>query len=104
MDDTRDNILRFFCKVIREYNCGDVKWLLTKKTPTLGPLLATVATGIDTVGGMLFGFSKGSERRSVDFMKGFMALNDASAGDNLSLRPFAVSSRRNREAQLQLVR
>lgn len=79
MGDTRDDILRFFCKVIREYNCGDVKWLLEKETPTLGSLLATVGAGIDTVGGMLFGFTKRSESRSVEFMEAFMKLDTAGA-------------------------
>jgi hypothetical protein len=72
-------VLRFFRKVILEYNCGDVKWLLKKKSPAIGPLIATVSTGIDTVGGMLFGFATGSERRSVDFMKAFMGLDEGIA-------------------------
>lgn len=72
--------LLFFRKVIREYNCGDVKWLLKNKTPALGPLLATVATGIDTVGGLVRGFGSGSKDRSMTFMKEYMAF-DASIAE-----------------------
>ena len=68
-------VLRFYNKVIREYNCGDVKWLLQRKTPTLGPLLACVGAGVDTVGGMMYGFEKGSQSRSVQFLKDVVGID-----------------------------
>ena len=42
------------------------------RTRALGPLLACVGAGVDTVGGMVFGFTTGSRARSVCFMKEFM--------------------------------
>jgi len=63
------DVFRFFRKVICDYDCGDVRRLLDQKTPTLGPLLACVLSGIDTLGGMMDGFGPGNSRsRSVDFM------------------------------------
>jgi len=51
---------RFFEKVVLEYNCGDIKKMRKGRTPTLSPFLACIMSGIDTVGGMLYGFGSGS--------------------------------------------
>jgi len=73
-------IVRFFDKVIRDYNCGDVKRLLRRESLTLGPLLACVAAGIDAVGGMLFGFGRRNSRhRSVRFLNEMMKVDCATA-------------------------
>lgn len=69
------NVQRFFRKVICDYNCGDVRRLLDQRTPALGPLLACVLSGIDTLGGMLNGFKQGSGKRSVEFMVRHMKLD-----------------------------
>ena len=77
----REAIVRFFKKIIREYNCGDIKWLLKKRTPTLGPLLACVGAGVDTIGGMMFGFKTGNSKdRSMQFLKDVMKFDGTTAG------------------------
>lgn len=70
-------ISRYFDVVVRDYNCGDVKWFLKHRSPTIGPLVACVGSGFDTVGGMLFGFKKSNSReRSVRFMVDCVGLPD----------------------------
>ncbi len=51
---------RFFGRAIYDYNCGDIELLLDDKTTALGPLLSAVAAGVDTVAGMMFGFTDGA--------------------------------------------
>ena len=75
----RKDVLRFYEKVILDYNCGDINWLLKKQSPALGPLLACVGAGIDTNGGMMRGFGEGSTKRSVWFMEQFMGMDNPTA-------------------------
>jgi hypothetical protein len=58
----------YFLQVVVEYNCGDVRELLRQNLDQAGPLLACTVNGIDTVGGMMLGFSEGSRKRSTAFM------------------------------------
>ena len=68
----------FFEKVICEYICGDLEWfLMRKKTPPLGPVVACVGTGIDAAGGCVFGFKEDNSRqRSVKFMREYMGMTE----------------------------
>lgn len=69
----------FFKKVILEYVRGDLKWLLKRRTPTLGPLAACIGAGIDTAGGCTIGFRDGgrdnSRSRSIGFMQTYMNID-----------------------------
>ena len=69
----------FFKKVILEYLRGDLRWLLRKRAPTLGPLAACVGAGVDTAGGCVFGFGTGSKQRSVNFMRTYMSFESEAA-------------------------
>jgi hypothetical protein len=75
----RKDVLRFYEKVILDYNRGDINWLLKKQSPAIGPLLACVGAGIDTNGGMMRGFGEGSTKRSVWFMEQFMGMDNPTA-------------------------
>ena len=79
MSPSTDNdlALRFYDTVIRDYICGDLRWFLQNETPTLGPFLASVSSGIDASGGSLYGFENGSMRRSVRFLTEIMKFDDA---------------------------
>jgi len=74
---------RFFDKVIKDYNCGDIAMLLGDRTTALGPLLSAVAAGIDTVGGMMYGFTENgggnSRPRSVRFLEQILKFNSVAA-------------------------
>lgn len=79
---TPDKVRKYFDRVIRKYNIGDIQALLDSARDTIGPvqdkagpLLACVVNGIDTLGGMAFGFTDGSESRSVSFMRDFMGID-----------------------------
>ena len=75
----REDLDLYFDTVILRYNCGDMEAFLSYRPfnsqtqgPATGLLLSCVMGGIDTMGGMLFGFEKGSGRRTVAFMKEHM--------------------------------
>jgi hypothetical protein len=71
---------KFFEKVINNYNRGDILTLIESETTALGPLLSAVAAGVDTVGGMMFGFSgSNSKARSVRFLKEILKFDSAAA-------------------------
>jgi hypothetical protein len=72
----RAEVETYFKHVVQQYNCGDIEQLL-KLVPAmdkLGPLLASVVNGIDTVGGMMLGFEERSNKRSTEFMRQHLRL------------------------------
>ena len=71
--------LGFFQTSVLKYSKRDVEELLEKKLNCAGPLLTIVANGIDNLGGMCYGFKKGSKDRSVDFMVHKMNMPEALA-------------------------
>ena len=73
----RANAKAFFVRVIQEYNCGDIKYLLAHSAGLAGPLLAVTVNGIDLLGGMLYGFGCGSRARSVRLMEEHMHMTPA---------------------------
>jgi hypothetical protein len=61
---------------ILNYNCGDIQRLLGLKLDKIGPLLACVVAGIDTMGGMMLGFKNNNSReRSRKFMTEHLRIN-----------------------------
>ena len=60
--------IAYFNKAVLKYSRGDVKELLSSKIRCAGPLLSITMNGIDLMGGICFGFNKGSRARSVAFM------------------------------------
>ena len=73
---SRERIEQFFSQVVIDYSCGDVKALLDANLSQAGPLLASVVNGIDLVGGMMQGFSEGSQKRSCEFMRKHLNLSE----------------------------
>lgn len=77
-----------------DFNCGDIRALLDARPRkpngeyVTGPLLACVVNGIDTMGGLIYGFEDkrdggpGSEERAERFMRDHMKL-DARAAELL---------------------
>lgn len=75
-----NNIEKYFKRSIVEYNRGDVEKLLKAKLDCAGPLLIVVLNGIDTLGGMCYGFRPGnSKERSVKFMTEKMGVAESVA-------------------------
>lgn len=66
---------KYFEKAILQYNKGDIEKILDARIKCAGPLLHTVLHGIDTMGGICYGFDKGSSVRSVDYMKTYMNIS-----------------------------
>ena len=75
---TNQDAQNYFARVVEQYVCGDISWLLglgEGKEGKAGPLLNSVVNGIDILGGILDGFGRGmSERRSVKFLESYMGL------------------------------
>lgn len=69
----------YFKQVIQDYNCGDIRALLSAKLSQAGPLLTSVVNGIDILGGMTSGFKTGSAARSERFMQEHLGLAEADA-------------------------
>jgi len=69
----------YFMQVVVQYNCGDIRDILTKKPEKAGPLLACTVNGIDIVGGMMLGFNEGSKKRSVVFMRQHLGMTEEEA-------------------------
>lgn len=75
MSTDKSKVEQYFEHVVHKYNCGDIRQLLDLKLKQAGPLLACTVNGIDTVGGMMLGFKKGSRERSTEFMHRFLGLS-----------------------------
>lgn len=71
--------ISYFDKVVLEYSVGDIKELLKNRGRCAGPLLSVIANGIDLLGGICFGFTAGSNFRSVEFMKTHMNIRESLA-------------------------
>lgn len=70
----------FFERSVIKYSKSDVCALLEAKLDCAGPLLEVIVNGIDNLGGICYGFSKGnSKERSVRFMKEEMKFSDSLA-------------------------
>lgn len=54
---------RMFRKIVIEYRIGDIQWLRNAscQADKAGPLVGWVLTGMETVGGFLYGFNKSYE-------------------------------------------
>ncbi len=74
-----EKVKMFFEHVVVSYNCEDVGALLDIDLDKAGPLLSCVVNGFDLVGGMMLGFDKGSQKRSVAFLTKHMRLSPESA-------------------------
>lgn len=72
----QENAIAYFQRSSIRYSKGDVQELLEKELNCAGPLLAVIVNGIDSLGGMRYGFHKGSRKRSVEFMKSYMNLSE----------------------------
>lgn len=75
----QDKAIKYFNKAVLNYNKSDIVTLIKNNIKNAGPLLCATVNGIDLVGGMCFGFDTGSKRRSVDFMKTYMNINESVA-------------------------
>ena len=69
----------FFERSVIKYSKPDIRALLEAKLDCAGPLLEVIVNGIDNLGGICYGFSEGSMKRSVRFMKEKMNFSDALA-------------------------
>jgi hypothetical protein len=70
----------YFQKSVLLYSKGDIENLLKSKLTCAGPLLATILTGIDNLGGMCYGFDGHNVgKRSTRFMTEKMGFSDALA-------------------------
>ncbi len=67
---------RYFRRVY-DYNVGDIKTLLDTELKCAGPLLTATVNGIDTFGGMCYGFGCGSKKRAKLFMPKKMCLSES---------------------------
>ncbi len=65
----------YFEDVFVSYTMPDIEKLLDNDMPP-GPILITIMSGIDTMGGLIYGFSEGSKKRSIDFMKDYMDIDE----------------------------
>src|SRR3989338_9093785 len=66
----------FFERAIKKYSKKDVECLLEAKLNCAGPLLEVIVNGIDSLGGICYGFKRNnSENRSIQFMKEIMGMN-----------------------------
>lgn len=69
----------FFERSVIKYSKSDVCSLLKAKLNCAGPLLEIIVNGIDNLGGICYGFSKGSRERSIRFMKEKMNVSESLA-------------------------
>jgi hypothetical protein len=84
-------VTNYFETAVLTFNCGDIEALLKNlpknertQQPATGALFASVMSGIDTLGGMLYGFKgdqnqNNSSIRSPEFMKTYMSMTDEEA-------------------------
>jgi hypothetical protein len=83
---------RYFQHVITDYICGDIRELLDRRLPKAAPLLHSVVSGIDTMGGMMMGFKKNnSGERSRAFMQQYFELSSEEANLIYSLVRCGIS-------------
>ncbi len=89
---------RAYIETLLDYTITDVEYLLEKfegdacEAPDgrrhAGPVLITVVSGIDTLGGVIYGFSQASHTRSVDFMEKYMPISTSPCAEKIP-RPLA---------------
>ncbi|MFA5164301.1 MAG: hypothetical protein WC481_01885 [Candidatus Omnitrophota bacterium] len=63
-----DEIKAYFWKSAVEYSKGDITQLLSARLSCAGPLLSTILSGIDNLGGICYKFKDNSKARSIKFM------------------------------------
>lgn len=71
MTDPKD----YYRKIVLDYLVGDIEHLLKNQERRAGLVLYPVLAGIDTIGGMIHGFSVSSKRRSIDFLENYLQLD-----------------------------
>src|SRR3989338_1602283 len=72
----------FFERAIKKYSKKDVECLLEAKLNCAGPLFEVIVNGIDSLGGICYGFKRNnSENRSIQFMKEIMGMNPVLSKD-----------------------
>lgn len=68
------NAKDYYEKIVLDYIVGDVNHLLDIKESRSGIILSPVVNGIDTIGGMIYGFKTGSKIRFIDVLCNYMSL------------------------------
>lgn len=76
----KDGMENFFNWSVNKYSRINVQKLLDAELECAGTLLEVILNGIDNLGGLYYGFDKGSsKRRSIQFMKEIMKIDESLA-------------------------